>query len=214
MAGKRAGPLLALMERMERFTLNRVWTDLTDDEFWWEPVNGAWGIRRREQCATTTPFGNGEWVVDFGNDPAVAATRGENVEPPTTIGWLLWHIASTPGRLCDVDLFGGDHTMASGWTSAYLTHHPVFTSASAATSALRLGWNQLRSLLEVTDDLGLERRSAVYTYSTEPPRDGVFIAGAPGPAFPAYVFVASVLNELSHHGSQICTLRDLYRWRT
>ena len=203
MAGKRAGTLLSLMERMERFTLNRVWTGLVDDELFWEPVDGAWGIRRRDECTTPTPFGDGEWVADF----------GPGVEPPTTIGWLLWHIGSTPGRLSDIDLLGGAHTVASGWTSPYLTHHTMFTTATAATETLREGWNALRTALEPATDRTLERAAAGYTYAPEPPRDGLAVLGPPGAEMPAYVVVNSVLHEISHHGAQICELRDLYLWR-
>jgi hypothetical protein len=48
-----------------------------------------------------------------------------------------------PGRLCDIDFLGGTRTMASGWTSPYLTHHPIFTSAAEAVTALRDGWQRL-----------------------------------------------------------------------
>ena len=41
MAGKRAATLLVLMERIETFTLQRAWTQLGDDEFFWEPAAGA-----------------------------------------------------------------------------------------------------------------------------------------------------------------------------
>jgi hypothetical protein len=67
--------------------------------------------------------------------------------PMTTIAWLYWHIASMPGRLCDIDFLGGTRTMASGWTSPYLTHHPVFTSAAEAVTALRDGWQRLREAI-------------------------------------------------------------------
>jgi len=203
-AGKLAGPLLSLMERMERFTLNRVWTDLVDDELFWEPVDGAWGIRRRGECPTATPFGDGEWVADF----------GEGAEPPTTIGWLLWHIGSMPARLADIDFLGGAHTVASGWTSPYLTHHPVFTTAADATQTMRKGWATLRTALDAASDRMLEQATASYTCAPEPPRDGLAVLGPPGPEMPAYVFVTSVLHEISHHGAQICELRDLYTWRS
>lgn len=49
--------------------------------------------------------------------------------------------------------------MASGWTSPYLTHHPMFTSATEAVTA-------------------------AYTYAAEPPRDGLCVAGPPGPTRP------------------------------
>jgi hypothetical protein len=50
---------------VEMFTLNRTWTDLTDSEFFWEPLPGCWSVRRRSECLTATPFGNGDWVADL-----------------------------------------------------------------------------------------------------------------------------------------------------
>jgi len=35
----------------------------------------------------------------------------------------------------------------------------------------------------------------------------------PGPETPGTGIIAGVLNEVSHHGTQICVLRDLYRAR-
>ena len=120
------------MYRIEYFTLQRAWDGLTDDEFFWEPTPSAWSIRRRDECRTTSPFGDGGWVADFeGPEP--------NPVPMTTIAWLFWLIASVPSRLTDIDFFGGSRSMASGWTSPYLTHHPIFTNAAAAVSALRDG---------------------------------------------------------------------------
>ena len=212
MVGKRAGTLLALMERIETFTLNRVWTELSDDEFFWEPVAGAWGVRRRIECTTPCPFGDGDWVADFDNDVALRAMGTGNVEPMTTIGWLLWHIGSQPGRVADIDIFGGGKSLASGWTSPYLTHHPVFSRAPDATASLRAGWNAFRSALEAADDVQLELRTPGYTYKAEPPRAGLLALGPPGPERPVFLYVAATLNEISHHGAQMCALRDLYRW--
>jgi len=50
MTGKRAGTLLALMNRIELFTLARAWHDLTDDEFFWESFTESWSVRR-DFCA-------------------------------------------------------------------------------------------------------------------------------------------------------------------
>src|SRR6516164_8268331 len=212
MAAKRAGTLRVLMERIEMFTLHRAWTQLSDEEFFWEPAAGAWGVRPRETCRTPTPFGNGDWVADFDNDLAVAVNAPGEIEPMTTIGWLLWHFGSMPGRLAQMDFLGGSRTLASGWASPYLSHHPVFTSASEATETLRAGWNELGSALEKADDRQMEQRIARYTYAREPPRGGLAVLGPPGPEVPAYSSVASTLNEISHHGTQVCVLRDLYRW--
>jgi hypothetical protein len=213
MTGTRASTLLALMDHIERFTLHRVWTDLTDDELFWEPAAGAWGVRPRRECRTATPLGGGDWVADFDTDSVVAAAMGLDVEPMTTIGWLLWHVGSVPGRMAQLDILGGDRTLSSGWTSPYLTPHPIFTTATAATEALRSGWQALGAALRDTDDHRMEQLTATYTYAPEPPRHGLLVVGAPGPEAPGYVAVTGALHEISHHGAQMCVLRDLHRWR-
>ncbi|MGH3296198.1 MAG: DinB family protein [Trebonia sp.] len=203
MAGKRASTLLELMYQVEYFTLARAWKNLTDDEFFWEPLPTAWSIRRQDQCPTPNPFGTGEWVADF-EIPEPAPV------PMTTIAWLYWHIGSVPGRLCDIDFLGGMRTMASGWTSPYLTHHPIFTSADEAVTALRDGWQRLREAIERADDDQLEVTTAGYTYA---PGVLPLVVGPQGPARPATHFIAGTLNEISHHGTQIGALRDLCAWR-
>jgi DinB superfamily len=111
--------------------------------------------------------------------------------PMTTIAWLYWHIGSMPGRLCDIDFLGGTRTMASGWTSPYLTHHPIFTSAAEAVTALRDGWQRLREAIERADDDQLEVTTAGYTYAA-----GVLplVVGPPGPAHTATHFIAATLR--------------------
>jgi hypothetical protein len=206
MAGKRADTLLDLMRPIEYFTLSRAWQGLTDDEFLWEPFTPTWSIRRPDQCRTPNPFGAGDWVADF-------AIPEPSPVPMTTIGWLYWHIASMPGRLCDIDFLGGTRTMASGWTSPYLAHHPIFTSAAEAVAALRDGWQRLREAIQRADDDQLEVTTAGYTYAQEPPRGGLCVLGPPGSLHAATHFIAGTLNEVGHHGTQIGVLRDLYAWR-
>jgi DinB superfamily len=133
--------------------------------------------------------------------------------PMTTIAWLYWHIGSVPGRLCDIDLLGGTRAMSSGWTSPYLAHHPIFTGAAEAVTTLREGWQRLRAAIERAGDDQLEVTTAGYTYAAEPPRGGLCVVGAPGPAHPATHFIAGALAEVGHHGTQICALRDVYAWR-
>lgn len=198
-----------MMERIEQFTLQRVWDELTDEELFWEPVPGCWGVRRRGECRMRHPFGTGEWVVDFDVEMSV----GERA-PLTTIGWLLWHFGSMPGRLAELDFLGGHRVMSSGWTSPYLSHHPVFHQAASASQNLRDGWAALRGAIERAGDEQLGRRTARYTYAAEAPTGGLLALGPPGAEHPATFFVAGTLNEISHHGSQVCTLRDLYAART
>jgi len=185
---------------IEMYTLNRAWTDLTDDEFFWEPLPGCWSVRRRSECLTPTPFGNEDWVADFDADLTERADRGEGTEPLTTVAWLMWHIASMPGRMVELDFLAGTKSAESGWASPYIGDHPMFTSADEAVQTMRTGWRALDRELQVSTDEQLERQTRFWGYP-----------GHPGPPAPAYQVVALLLNEISHHGTQVCMLRDLYR---
>jgi hypothetical protein len=46
-----------MMQYIEWYTRQRAWDRLTDDELFWEPVAGAWGVRLRDECQSPTPFG-------------------------------------------------------------------------------------------------------------------------------------------------------------
>lgn len=205
-AGKRADVFLQLMSRIEIFSLDRACAGLTDDEFFWEPAPSSWSVRPRDECRTRSPFGAGALVVDFDVPEPTPV-------PMTSIAWLFWHVGSVPGRLTDIDVLGGSRTMASGWTSPYLTHHPIFTTAADATTTMREGWSALRSVVERTTDEQFEVPTPRYTYAAAPMRDGLCVLGPPGPEQPATSFVVLALNEVSHHASQIGTLRDLYAHR-
>ncbi len=200
MAGKRAQTLLDSMLFIEMYTLNRAWTHLTDDEMFWEPVAGSWNVRRADECVTPTPFRDGDWAVDFDWDLAAAEVEDRGLTPLPTIGWLLWHVGSLPERVTQLDFLEGDRSAESGWTSPYLAPHPVFTNATDAVEAMRAGWRALDLALRSASDEHLEVPTRFWSYG-----------GAPGPATTGAQIVASVLNEVSHHGTQICVLRDLYR---
>ncbi|WP_420121637.1 DinB family protein [Nakamurella sp.] len=60
-------------------------TGLTDDEYFFEPVPGAWSVRPAGARAPTTLVGTGPMRVDFEVDPADPA-------PVTTIAWRLSHL--------------------------------------------------------------------------------------------------------------------------
>jgi len=200
MVGKRGESLLNTMLFIELYTLNRAWNGLTDDEFLWEPFADSWGVRRRADCRTSTPFAAGDWVADFDEPLVIAAIEGRAIEPITTIGWLFWHVGSQPARLVDLDFLGGTQATESGWTSPYISEHPAFTTAADAVEAMRAGWRTLDQALRASTDEQLEQTTRFWSYGDDPPL----------PTFGAQV-IASVLNEISHHGTQICMLRDLYR---
>lgn len=56
---------------------------LTDDEYFWEPLPGMWGVRRRAEVRSPDCWGQGEWAVEHCFDGSMQA--------PTTIGWRLMH---------------------------------------------------------------------------------------------------------------------------
>jgi hypothetical protein len=75
--------------------------DLTDEEFFWEPVTPCWGIRRRGESDAPTQWGRGEWVVEmWGHDPPRV----------TTIGWRVVHLAVGSETYIDTTFEGGSST--------------------------------------------------------------------------------------------------------
>ena len=57
---------------------------LTDEEYFWEPVPGCWGVRRRADLGDHDAWGCGEWAVQNSMD-------GSREPTMTTIGWRLMH---------------------------------------------------------------------------------------------------------------------------
>ena len=102
------------------------------------------------------------------------------LEPPTTVAWLMWHIASMPGRTAELDFLGGTNSAESGWTSPYIADHPVFASADEAVQTLRRGWRALDRELQASTDEQLELQTRFWGYP------------GPGPPAPGYQIVASL----------------------
>jgi hypothetical protein len=197
--GKRAETLLEMMLFIEMFTLHRAWNELTDDELMWEPADGSWSVRPTMESRTPTPFVTGSLAADFDVTVVEAAAAGDAVEPLTSIAWLFWHVGSQPGRAAELDFLGGAQTAESGWTSPYIASHPMFTNAVDAVATMRAGWLALNTALRSATDEQLERPTRFWGY------------GEPGAMGTGAQIVGSVLNEVSHHGTQIGVLRDLYR---
>ena len=83
----------------------------------------------------------------------------------------------------------------------YIAVHPMFTSAEEAVTTMHTGWRALDTALRSATDEQLERPTRFWGY------------GDPGPPANGAQILASVLNEVSHHGTQIGVLRDLYAHR-
>jgi hypothetical protein len=60
-------------------------SDLTDDEYFWEPVKDSWNIRPRGSSTAPVQGGVGDFTIDYGFPEPVPA-------PFTTIAWRLGHV--------------------------------------------------------------------------------------------------------------------------
>lgn len=196
MAGKRASVLHHWMGVVEIYTLGRALTDLTQDEFDWEPHPGAWGVRRREEAITPDASGDsaGDWVIDQDWAITEAADAGTAVEPMTTIGWLLNHFGAAPLLTSELDFVGGP-TTPTHEVYGRMWGHTVIPTVDEAVARFQDGWSALKASLRNATDEMLEADCEGHPW-----KRGDRAIGA-------------MINEVSHHGTQICTLRDLYAHR-
>jgi hypothetical protein len=204
MPGRRAEMLLTWMQLIDFYTLKRALDGLTQDQFMWKPHLGAWGVARRAECTTPTPGGadGGEWVVD--NDMAlvqaafdewrkgVRADESQAFAPMTTIGWLLNHFGAAPGLAATLEFAGGT-TRPTLNVYGQMWGYTIIGTADEAVARFRDGWAALGAALVTATDEMLEREYEDY------PRKKGFAA------------ISALVNEVAHHGTQICVLRDLYR---
>lgn len=193
MPGPRADVLLNTMMVIEMYTLNRALTDLTQEEFDWAPHPGAWGIARRSECTTPNPSGaeDGEWVAEYDVEAQLAEMQGGPREPMTTIGWLLNHFGAAPRDMAGLEIVGGPNE-ATAEAYQRMWGHEIIPTVDAAVARVRDGWKALDAALRATPDETLER-----DYPGHP-----WVRGD--------LAITAMLNEVSHHGTQICVLRDMY----
>lgn len=200
MAGKRAAVLHTWMTLIDRYTLGRAFYRLTQAEFDWEPHPGAWGVRRRESCETPNPSGDVEcdWVCDQDWSAQMSAwpmnSDGEPNEPMATIGWLLNHFGAAPGLTAQMTFVGGtleptDEVYRRMWG------YTVIPTVDEAVTRFRDGWAALDAALGNASDDMLEQGCDGHPWKRGDRA------------------IAALLNEVSHHGTQICTLRDVYNHR-
>ncbi len=196
MAEKRAESLITWMGVIDMYTLGRALKGLTQEEFEWEPHPGAYRVRRRNECTTPNPSGapDSEWVSDGDWETHAAADRGEAVEPMTTIGWLLNHFGAAPGLVADSEMVGGPTALAPD-TYMRMWGYSNIPDVESAVTRFKEGWSALNGMLRTVSDEILERKHEHHPW------------GRGDHA------IAAMLNEVSHHGTQICMLRDLYSHR-
>lgn len=107
--------------------------DLTDDEFFWEPVPNCWTVRKGA---------DGRWAADYPDFP--------HPDPPpfTTIAWRLVHVAEC--KLMYHEYAFGPARLV--WPDIDSTH-----TVRDAVRSLKEWHELLRADLDALDDAGLDR---------------------------------------------------------
>ena len=154
---------------------------LTDAEYFWEPVPGAWNLHVGGGGHTPTQFGSEPVTIDFAYPEPVPA-------PVTTIAWRLAHII--------VGCFG--MRVASHFGGPPLSYE---TFPYAATA---------REALEQLDAGYAAWLAGVRSWSDADLAEPVGPAEGPFAALPRSTLVLHIQREVIHHGAEIALLRDLW----
>ena len=184
-----SGPVVALLVQQMDRSLGRIrpkLDGLTDEEFFWEPVEGCWTVhRRRAEDRAWAPDvqqfvnGKGEWVTDYSLPDIVPA-------PFTTIAWRLVHAAA-------INWMYHEHVFGPGkldWDDYEIPH-----TARDAVSWWETGYRQFRDALADTPEDELDR----------------FGAAPWGDTRTVLEWSVVMLDENVHHTAEVGVLRDLYR---
>ena len=154
---------------------------LSDEEYFWEPVEGAWSIRRRGSATTPMAAGAGEWTIDWEYPEPTPA-------PFTTIAWRLGHVV--------VGVLGMRSAARFGRAPV---DYSTFAYAGTAAEALAQLDRELGVWLDGVRSLGeagLDRPCG--------PAEGLFAEA------PLAALVLHIHRELIHHLAEVCLVRDLY----
>ena len=111
-----------------------------------------------------------------------------------TIGWLLNHFGAAPGLTAELTFLGGPTvpTREVYWRMWGYTNIPTVDDA---VTRFRDGWSALTNALRNATDEMLEQDCPGHPWQRGDRA------------------VAAMLNEVSHHGTQICALRDMFAHR-
>jgi DinB superfamily len=157
---------------------------LTDEEYRWEPVRGAWNVRPRGTGSAPIQAGRGDFTIDFAlpePDPA----------PVTTIAWRIGHVV--------VGVLGARAASHFGAPPVDYDSHEYPGDAATALAQLDAAYAAWTTGVRGLDETGLRRPCG--------PAEG------PWADSPMAALVLHVNREVLHHGAEIALLRDLYRWR-
>lgn len=153
---------------------------LTDEEYFWEPVPGAWNVRPRGTGASPMAAGDGAFEIDF-------AFPAPEPEPVTTIAWRLNHIIVGCLAMRSAGHFGAPPTSYDAW--------PYAGTAEQALAQLDEQVAVWLAGVEALGEEGLARPCG---------------AAEPFPDLPMAALVLHIHREVIHHGAEIALLRDLF----
>ena len=155
---------------------------LTDEEYFWEPVPGAWSIRPRAEARTAMAAGGGDLVADFEVPEPVPA-------PVTTIAWRLGHVI--------VGVFGARN-------AAHFGGPPM--------DYLSVEWPaDARSAVAMLDDVYAAWVKGVGGLDEDALAGKVGPAEGPYAEYPYAALVLHINREAIHHLAEVALLRDLFR---
>lgn len=153
---------------------------LTDDEYFWEPVEGCWSLRQVE---------GGRWHMEGG-------TEQPTTGPVTTIAWRMTHVTVEIFESRYRAFFGGEgpHQWAPG--ARLLEAGDLPGTADAAVAELSAAYRRWRDAVAALDDDAVLRPLG--------PKGATFADA------PMAELVLHLNREVMHHGAEIALLRDLY----
>jgi hypothetical protein len=157
---------------------------LTDEEYFWEPVDGCWNVRRDE---------DGRWKMD-------KAWPIPQPEPVTTIAWRMMHIAVELFSMRASAFFGDDSDGLGDDANMWDPRREPASMAGSAAEALAMLDESYRSWhdpIAALDPRGLAKPLGV--------------RGADFAQSPMADLILHISRETMHHGGEIGVLRDLYR---
>ncbi|NYE94826.1 hypothetical protein FHU41_001047 [Psychromicrobium silvestre] len=158
--------------------------NLSDEEYFWEPVPRAWNVRRRgETLKNVGQRGSGEFLIDFEHPPPYPA-------PVTTIAWRLGHVIT--------GVLGERNASHFNGPAVDQRDYPYPGTAADALEQLDEAYQRWISAVSALDEQAL----AAPCGDAEGEHFG---------QFPLSDLILHINREVIHHGAEVSLLRDLYR---
>jgi hypothetical protein len=158
---------------------------LSDEEYFWEPVTGAWSVRPRGTSTAAMQGGSGPFTIEF-------AFPEPEPAPVTTIAWRLGHLI--------VGVLGARNAAHfDGPPCDYMTWDYAGT-ATAALDQLDSTYAAWTAGVRGLGEAGLAEPCG--------PAEGEWSE------HPMAELVLHINREVIHHGAEIALLRDLYAHRS